>query len=152
MKKKKFMTHLFNLSKMRDLLLDFLEELKESLKKLLNKMSFLLFIKVQQVVEPGEVAVAPKISQTKVGAVVPKISQTKVWAVVPKLSKTKVGAVVLLVNQQMMLGVVEVEVFKKIRHKMLGEHKMRNLKMYLVVNSKVSQFKMDGEVNLKNVL
>ena len=140
MKKKKFMTHLFNLSKMRDLLLDFLEELKESLKKLLNKMSFLLFIKVQQVVEPGEVAVAPKISQTKV------------WAVVPKLSKTKVGAVVLLVNQQMMLGVVEVEVFKKIRHKMLGEHKMRNLKMYLVVNSKVSQFKMDGEVNLKNVL
>ena len=140
MKKKKFMTHLFNLSKMRDLLLDFLEELKESLKKLLNKMSFLLFIKVQQVVEPGEVAVVPKISQTKVGAVV------------PKLSKTKVGAVVLLINQQMMLGVVEVESFKKIRLKMLGEHKMINLKMYLVVNSKVSQYKMDGEVNLKNVL
>ena len=124
MKKKKFMTHLFNLSKMRDLLLDFLEELKESLKKLLNKMSFLLFIKVQQVVEPGEVAVVPKISQTKVGAVV------------PKLSKTKVVAVVLLINQQMMLGVVEVESFKKIRLKMLGEHKMINLKMYLVVNSK----------------
>ena len=140
MKKKKFMTHLFNLSKMRDLLLDFLEELKESLKKLLNKMSFLLFIKVQQVVEPGEVAVVPKISQTKVGAVV------------PKLSKTKVGAVVLLINQQIMLGVVEVESFKKIRLKMLGEHKMINLKMYLVVNSKVSQYKMDGEVNLKNVL
>ena len=140
MKKKKFMTHLFNLSKMRDLLLDFLEELKESLKKLLNKMSFLLFIKVQQVVEPGEVAVVPKISQTKVGAVV------------PKLSKTKVGAVVLLINQQMMLGVVEVESFKKIRLKMLGEHKMINLKMYLVVNSKVSQYKMDGEVNIKNVL
>ena len=140
MKKKKFMTDLFNLSKMRDLLLDFLEELKESLKKLLNKMSFLLFIKVQQVVEPGEVAVVPKISQTKVGAVV------------PKLSKTKVGAVVLLINQQMMLGVVEVESFKKIRLKMLGEHKMINLKMYLVVNSKVSQYKMDGEVNLKNVL
>ena len=140
MKKKKFMTHLFNLSKMRDLLLDFLEELKESLKKLLNKMSFLLFIKVQQVVEPGEVAVVPKISQTKVGAVV------------PKLSKTKVVAVVLLINQQMMLGVVEVESFKKIRLKMLGEHKMINLKMYLVVNSKVSQYKMDGEVNLKNVL
>ena len=140
MKKKKFMTHLFNLQKMRDLLLDFLEELKESLKKLLNKMSFLLFIKVQQVVEPGEVAVVPKISQTKVGAVV------------PKLSKTKVGSVVLLINQQMMLGVVEVESFKKIRLKMLGEHKMINLKMYLVVNSKVSKYKMDGEVNLKNVL